>query len=669
MASFTSSLRRGALLGVLSAAILLLGAAAASAATFTVNTTADNAPNSSECSGAPGDCGLRQAIDKANNTAGDDTVILPAGHYTLTIAGTDEDSDQTGDLDILDNGALTLTGAGARTTTIDANQIDRVLHVVGGATANMSGVTITGGAASSGQGGGIDNQGNLTLTDSTVAGNATTSADEGGGIGNPGTGQLTLTRDTISDNTAGEHGGGVDIDSGTATITDTTITGNTTNDGDGGGVDIDTDATVQFTNDTIASNMAANAGGGVWIEGSNVQFANTIVANNTAVSSGGDCFQSEPPTDQGHNLDTDGSCFTAGSNGDITANPNLGPLQNNGGQTDTMALLDGSPAINAADNSLCPAVDQRGVARPQPAGGVCDIGAYEATPPNAVTQAASGVTVSSATLHGTVNPTNLATTYHFEYGTTTAYGHSSPSQSAGSDFGDHAEFFNVTGLAPNTTYHFRIVAANAVGTSDGVDMTFTTPGAPTVVTGGASSVGATSATIHGSVNPNGVATTYHFQYGTSKSYGKTTTSHSAGSGHSAVSVRARLGGLHPGAIYHYRIVATSAAGTSRGADRTFRTKAQIAVAGLVSGVCMRASSAKVTVRVRSLLGPHVTLRLDGHRVARGTHRTMRLRIALSKLHTGTHHLTVSVHSAAGTTTHTVSFHICARRRTAPSFTG
>jgi len=252
---------------------------------------------------------------------------------------------------------------------------------------------------------------------------------------------------------------------------------------------------------------------------------------------GGDCFLSGvPPTDQGHNLSSDGTCFTPSTtNGDITADPKVGPLQNNGGPTDTMALLDGSPAINAADNALCPATDQRGIARPQPAGGVCDIGAYEATPPVAVTNAASGTTKTAAVLNGTVNPTNLATTYHFEYGTTTAYGTSSASQSAGSDYATHAESFSLTGLTPNTTYHFRIVATNAVGTSVGADQIFTTSAnAPLVVTGSASGVGSNAATVHGSVNPNGVATTYHFDYGTTTAYGKSTTPVSAGAGSTAV---------------------------------------------------------------------------------------------------------------------------------------
>jgi hypothetical protein len=469
------SFRFRPLLGlVLAAALLLVGAAGAQAATFTVNTTADNAPTSTECSGATGDCSLRQAIDKSNGTTSDDTITLPAGHYTLTITGSGENNDQTGDLDINKaTGSVTIAGA-PRSTTIDATGLgDRVLQVVAG-TATISGITFTGGSPPTGQGGAILNNATVSLVDSTLIGNrAPSSNSDGGGIASPGT-AMTLLRDTITGNTTGEFGGGVDIDGGTASITNTTITNNI-GPNDGGGVDIDTNGAVAFVNDTINGNSTSTTGGnggGVWIEGSNVSFLNTIVANNTGLPGHEDC-NDHSSTDLGHNLDSTGTCFTpSASNGDITANPVLGPLQNNGGQTDTEALLAGSPAINAGSNTGCPSTDQRGVTRPQ--GLACDIGAYEAAPPIVSTGAATAVTTTSATLHGTVNPDNLPTTYHFQYGTTTAYGHSTPSLSAGSDYAVHAVAAAISGLAPGTTYHFRIVATNATGTSVGVDRTFTT---------------------------------------------------------------------------------------------------------------------------------------------------------------------------------------------------
>jgi hypothetical protein len=281
---------RGCLLATLvSAVALLVLPATGFAATFTVNTTADNPPTAGECSGAPADCSLRQAIDASNKTSTDDTITLPAGTYHLTIPGANETNDATGDLDVNKTaGTMTITGAGARTTTIDASGLgDRALQLVVG-TLTLSGVTVTGGSAPSGQqGGGIANSGGtLTVSNSTIKGNtATSGADDGGGIASPGGNVTTLQSDTITGNTAGEYGGGVDLDSGKATIVNTTITGNTATS-DGGGVDTDSSSAIQFTNDTIDANHSGGHGGGVWVTGSNLAFVNTIVADNTASVSG-----------------------------------------------------------------------------------------------------------------------------------------------------------------------------------------------------------------------------------------------------------------------------------------------------------------------------------------------------------------------------------------------
>ena len=106
--------------------------------------------------------------------------------------------------------------------------------------------------------------------------------------------------------------------------------------------------------------------------GGSLTLVNTIISGNTS-SSGNNC--SGAITSQGHNLASDGTCVLVAT-GDLSGmDPLLGPLQNNGGSTQTHALLSGSPAIDAGDNKVCPAADQRGVARPQ--GATCDIGAYE----------------------------------------------------------------------------------------------------------------------------------------------------------------------------------------------------------------------------------------------------------------------------------------------------
>jgi hypothetical protein len=196
--------------------------------------------------------------------------------------------------------------------------------------------------------------------------------------------------------------------------------------------------------------------------------------------------------------------------------------------------------------------------------------------PAVTTNAASAVTSSGATVGGSVNPEGQSTTYRFDYGTSTSYGSSvpSPAGSAGSGTSAVTESASLTGLRPGTVYHYRIEATNATATTDGSDQAFTTAGqAPAVTTNAASAVTSSGATVGGSVNPEGQSTTYRFHYGTSTSYGSSVPSPagSAGSGTSAVTESASLTGLRSGTVYHYRIEATNAAGTTFGADKTFTT--------------------------------------------------------------------------------------------------
>ncbi len=196
--------------------------------------------------------------------------------------------------------------------------------------------------------------------------------------------------------------------------------------------------------------------------------------------------------------------------------------------------------------------------------------AAAATAPAAITGPVDTVGATTATITGTVNPNGSATTWSFEYGKTTSYGTSTAATSAGSGTSNTGVSANLSGLTPNTTYHYRLDATNGGGTTDGLDGIFTTAPGPNVVTGGASSVTTTSATLNGTVNANGRATTYYFEYGKTTGYGTKTPTQSAGSDTVPVSVSASISGLQAGQVYHFRVVATSDGGTTQGADASFK---------------------------------------------------------------------------------------------------
>ncbi|MCX6133202.1 MAG: YCF48-related protein [Ignavibacteriales bacterium] len=213
--------------------------------------------------------------------------------------------------------------------------------------------------------------------------------------------------------------------------------------------------------------------------------------------------------------------------------------------------------------------------------------AFVATnPPTATTGSASSLTTTDAQLSGTVNPNGANTTYYFEYGTTTNYGSQTSNANAGTGTATSNVTATLTGLSSNTLYHYRLVATNTSGTSRGGDMFFTTAQvvlAPTVTTGPATNVTVSGAQLTGSVNPNGVSTTYYFEYGATTSYGSQATTTDGGSGSSASNVAFTLAGLSASTVYHYRIVATNSAGTSRGNDMLFTTSQLILAPTVTTG--------------------------------------------------------------------------------------
>ncbi|MDP3297216.1 MAG: fibronectin type III domain-containing protein, partial [Thermodesulfovibrionia bacterium] len=202
-------------------------------------------------------------------------------------------------------------------------------------------------------------------------------------------------------------------------------------------------------------------------------------------------------------------------------------------------------------------------------------------PPTATTNPATNINGDSATLNATVNPNGSAATVYFEWGTTTSYGNSTPSQSIGSGTSNVNVASNLTGLSPNTTYYYRVIATNAGGTSYGYNMSFTTKNIipPNIFTSFATNVASDSVTLNTIVNPNGSATSVSFEWWTDINNKNTTSSQSIGSGTSPVNVTANLTGLSTVTTYYYRVVATNVYGTSYGYDVSFTTNSPTYISG------------------------------------------------------------------------------------------
>ena len=198
-----------------------------------------------------------------------------------------------------------------------------------------------------------------------------------------------------------------------------------------------------------------------------------------------------------------------------------------------------------------------------------------AAAPAATTGGVSAVGRTAATLGGTVDPGGKVTSWHFEYGTTTAYGLESGGGETTAGSGPEAVAVGVGSLSAGTTYHYRLVATNEDGTVQGADRTFRTaagPSLPSIASTVAREVGPESATLRSRIDPNRGATTYHFEYGLSSSYGSRTPERGIGSGDTRVDVADAITGLQPYRRYHYRVVATNEAGRRVSRNRTFTTQ-------------------------------------------------------------------------------------------------
>jgi len=273
---------------------------------------------------------------------------------------------------------LVIKGAGAKKTVVDAGHASSVLTVASGAVVAFSKITLQNGNSVSGAG--VNNSGTLTLTACTIAENSVVTGRgpaEGGGIRNDGS--LTIEDSTITGNiTHGQNGGSLGAgiyNTSSLVIRNSTISGNRGNGQVAVGGGIYSSGSMLASSTTIAANMGAPAG--VSNSSGVAVIQNTILDN-----SGANCDRSV--TSNGYNLSSDNTCALEAA-GDINSTKaQLGSLQDNGGQTETMALSSGSPAIDAGNPSGCAdehghllKKDQRGQPRPEKKGARCDMGAYE----------------------------------------------------------------------------------------------------------------------------------------------------------------------------------------------------------------------------------------------------------------------------------------------------
>jgi CSLREA domain-containing protein len=405
-----------AMLTAIACAFAITLSTAAGAAAITVNTISD------ESTSSDGLCSLREAINNANaksdTTSGDCAAGTGNDTIVFSVVGTILLTDtlpQIGSVnDVLVSNILTINGPAAPGITIDGQNAVQIMLVAPGATLNLNNLKVANGSAGEGNsGGGIFSDGTLTVTNTTFSGN---SAGASGGAVASSDGTLTVINTTFSGNSAGTRGGAIDSSFGTLTVINSTFSGNAGNSGGaidnfggtltvtnstlsgnsasslGGGISnisSEFNATLTVTNSTFSANAAKSGGAVSNSNGGASSFKNAILA---ASSQGGNC--SGTIADAGYNISDDNSCGFSASGSQNSTDPKLDPvgLSNNGGSTQTIALLAGSPAIDVIPFAACTdqrgaqlTTDQRGFARPDAGENVCDTGAYEFQHPQAAT--------------------------------------------------------------------------------------------------------------------------------------------------------------------------------------------------------------------------------------------------------------------------------------------
>jgi predicted outer membrane repeat protein len=330
---------------------------------------------------------------------------------------------------------LTLNGANAATTIVDGTNTANVFTVGSGISLTLSNFTIKNGVGYSG-GGGVDNGGTLTVnqcnfyTNTALSGGAILNTGRAtisntnfsgnspyffghsascGAIDNRST--MTITASTFFNNYANNNytSGGAICNGGTLTITGSTFNTNSSqgNSGGYGGAIYNYAGTLSVTNSTFSGNSATTSGGAIYTQGGTVKISNSTFGNNPVSIGGGGALSNAGSsvliqnsivaynanggncagtiTSHRYNLSSDSTCHFSNTGDLNSTNPRLGTLQNNGGLTQTMALQQGSPALDAGNPAGCRdfagrllTTDQRGQRRP---GGTettgCDMGAYE----------------------------------------------------------------------------------------------------------------------------------------------------------------------------------------------------------------------------------------------------------------------------------------------------
>lgn len=380
--------------------------------------------------------------------------------------------------------SLTIEGGAVKGNTIEGSTAIGGGLVFKGTQATISHVALTGnelrffGTPILGEGGGLALEGGTgdVLDGVTIARNR------------------AILNDAINEN-ATVRGAGAGLGAAGASLVNSTITGNTASatvksNGRvvGGGLFLSQPTSLVGStiaaNTAVASGTAATteAGGDLAVQDAgSATIRDTIVAAGTSIAGSENCFEATAGqlVSEGHNIDSRDQCrFQAGGD-QVNTDPGLGPLAENGGPVETMALQPGSRAIDtggAVGAGGCPFTDARGVLRR--ATGACDVGAYEVATPTATTGGATDIGLDRATVGAIgANPDLSGAVMFFQYGTTNAYGIQTASQPVAATTPVAELSTQLTGLEPGTTYHYRVGITNAVGTAFGGDSTFATAAA------------------------------------------------------------------------------------------------------------------------------------------------------------------------------------------------